>query len=453
MDGQDERLNMAAPAASEDGREVVLRYAAEAPEVTLRFVAPEPLPGARRRTVQRLLEAAGRDDAAAEPEDEEEEEKRIRRWPWFLLGLATAPLLLCIATAVLFWSGRLSPEIPVDRYFNREPRGYVESGSEDSPATIERAANTDAVRLRVTEGHGEALNIRELYERVNPSTVTVAVSVSDTRMTVGTGVIFTEDGYILTNAHVLAGGSECFVVLSTGINFSAKLVGMDADKDLAVIKINGRGLPVAEFGDSDALCVGDPVYAIGNPLGLELRGTLTDGIVSAINRDVLVDDVVMTLIQTNAALNNGNSGGPLINAYGQVVGINTMKMGSKSSVSVEGLGFAIPISSSAYMVNDLIAFGEVRGEPVIGISVRTESVLLADGQRALEIMEVAPGSAADTAGIQIGDMLLLADGETVETSNDLLRIRRRYALGDTLRLTVLRAGEQLEFAVVLSDIS
>ena len=156
------------------------------------------------------------------------------------------------------------------------------------------------------------------------------------------------------------------VALADGSIFDAALVGYDAEQDLAVIKAqdtDGRaaqGLPAAEFGDSDALSVGDPVYAIGNPLGVELRGTLTDGIVSAINRDVAVDGVTMTLIQTNAALNNGNSGGPLINVYGQVVGINTMKMGSSSTTSVEGLGFAIPISSTAYMINDLIAHGEVR---------------------------------------------------------------------------------------------
>ena len=150
---------------------------------------------------------------------------------------------------------------------------------------------------------------------------------------VGTGVILTEDGYIITNAHVIAGGTSCYVALADGSIFDAALVGYDAEQDLAVIKAqdtDGRaaqGLPAAEFGDSDALSVGDPVYAIGNPLGVELRGTLTDGIVSAINRDVDVDGVTMTLIQTNAALNNGNSGGPLINRYGQVIGINVMKMG------------------------------------------------------------------------------------------------------------------------------
>ena len=216
-------------------------------------------------------------------------------------------------------------------------------------------------------------------------------------------------------------------------------------------RITARGLPAAEFGDSDALSVGDPVYAIGNPLGVELRGTLTDGIVSAINRDVAVDGVMMTLIQTNAALNNGNSGGPLINVYGQVVGINTMKMGSSSTMSVEGLGFAIPISSTAYMINDLIAYGEIRGEVMIGISVQTTPVTLDSGETALRVVEVTPGSPGDEAGIQKEDLLLTADGETLTKSTDLLRVRRRHEAGETLTLTYERGGKRYTAEVVLRE--
>ena len=201
------------------------------------------------------------------------------------------------------------------------------------------------------------------------------------------------------------------------------------------------GLPAAEFGDSDALTVGDAVYAIGNPLGVELRGTLTDGIVSAINRDVFVDGVTMTLIQTNAALNNGNSGGPLINVYGQVVGINTMKMGSSITSNVEGLGFAIPIASSAFMVNDLIAFGEIRGEAVIGITVNSDAVTLPDGTLALYVKEVTKDGPGDKAGIRGGDYILTADGEALTSANDLIRIRRRYDAGEALRLELMRNGE------------
>ena len=257
---------------------------------------------------------------------------------------------------------------------------------------------------------------------------------------VGTGVIFTEDGYILTNAHVIAGGSECYVVLDTGEDYRACLLGLDEEKDLAVIKIAASGLPAAEFGDSDALTVGDPVFAIGNPLGVELRGTLTDGIVSAINRDVYVDGVTMTLIQTNA------------NVYGQVVGINTMKMGSSSTTSVEGLGFAIPIASTAYMINDLIAYGEVHGEVMIGISVQPVPVTAENGESALLVMEVTPGGPGEEAGIQKGDLIVAADGEALTKSTDLLRVRRRHEAGETLKLLVERDGKRFTADVVLREI-
>ena len=212
-----------------------------------------------------------------------------------------------------------------------------------------------------------------------------------------------------------------------------------------------QGLPAAEFGDSDALSVGDPVYAIGNPLGVELRGTLTDGIVSAINRDVDVDGVTMTLIQTNAALNNGNSGGPLINQYGQVIGINVMKMGMDrwSTASVEGLGFAIPIASSAYIVNDILRCGEVQGEPVLGISVDRTPAYLPDGQQAARVYTVDLNGPGDKAGLEVDDLIYEADGVRVETSNDLLRVRHRHAAGEEMILKVCRGGEYLTVSVTL----
>ena len=193
------------------------------------------------------------------------------------------------------------------------------------------------------------------------------------------------------------------------------------------------------------------MFAIGNPLGVELRGTLTDGIVSAINRDVYIGGVTMTLIQTNAALNNGNSGGPLINVYGQVVGINTMKMGSSSTTSVEGLGFAIPIASTAYMINDLIAYGEVHGEVMIGISVQTIPVTAENGESALLVMEVTPGGPGEEAGIQKGDLIVAADGEALTKSTDLLRVRRRHEAGETLNLLVERDGKRFTADVVLRE--
>ena len=302
--------------------EVTLEYVAEPKPYVAYYVQDRPLPGRKP-------------EAAAQEPPAKTRRKGHRGLKIFLICLA-AVLVLAGGLYAAWWFGLLP-----DRFYGGDhgdyyddPDYYYYYGELDESAEPELPVISadDGVRLVYADGHGDALTIQEIYRRVNPSTVTVVTELPR-GASVGTGVILTEDGYIITNAHVIAGGTSCYVALADGSIFDAALVGYDAEQDLAVIKAqdtDGRaaqGLPAAEFGDSDALSVGDPVYAIGNPLGVELRGTLTDGIVSAINRDVDVDGVTMTLIQTNAALNNGNSGGPLINRYGQVIGINVMKMG------------------------------------------------------------------------------------------------------------------------------
>ena len=426
--------------------EVTLEYVAEPKPYVAYYVQDRPLPGRKPET------------AAQEP-PAKTRRKGHRGLKIFLICLA-AVLVLAGGLYAAWWFGLLP-----DRFYGGDhgdyyddPDYYYYYGELDESAEPELPVISadDGVRLVYADGHGDALTIQEIYRRVNPSTVTVVTELPR-GASVGTGVILTEDGYIITNAHVIAGGTSCYVALADGSIFDAALVGYDAEQDLAVIKAqdtDGRaaqGLPAAEFGDSDALSVGDPVYAIGNPLGVELRGTLTDGIVSAINRDVDVDGITMTLIQTNAALNSGNSGGPLINVYGQVVGINTMKMGSSSTVSVEGLGFAIPIASTAYMINDLIAYGEIHGEVMIGVSVQIAPVTLDSGETALLVMEVTPGGPGDEAGIQKGDLILKADGEALTKSTDLLRVRRRHEAGETLSLLVERDGRRFTADIVLRE--
>ena len=425
-----EKQNLPQSGSTNEPQEVVLRYEARITPIVERYVQPTPLPGQPKAAAPRR------------------KRKGLRIFLFCMLGL----LLISGGITALCLSGVFDSH---DSYFDDhfEHRNDAESydNSNHGETTIKRLPNTDKIKLRYSETHGEALSIQEVYQKVNPSTVTVFASMNDGSAMVGTGVIFTSDGYILTNAHVIAGGTECYVVLDTGKNYRASLLGLDEEKDLAVIKIAAKDLPAAEFGDSDALTVGDTVYAIGNPLGVELRGTLTDGIVSAINRDVDVDGITMTLIQTNAALNSGNSGGPLINVYGQVVGINTMKMGSSSTVSVEGLGFAIPIASTAYMINDLIAYGEIHGEVMIGVSVQIAPVTLDSGETALLVMDVTPGGPGDEAGIQKGDLILKADGESLTKSTDLLRVRRRHEAGETLSLLVERDGRRFTADIVLRE--
>ena len=270
----------------------------------------------------------------------------------------------------------------------------------------------------------------------------------------GSGFVIGSNGsssYILTNYHVIDGVSDIKVFFSDGKSYDATLVGGEKENDIAVLKIDVGNLQTVTLGDSDQLNVGEDVYAIGNPLGVELRGTLTNGIVSAINREVEMQGRTMTMIQTNAALNNGNSGGPLINSYGQVIGINTMKMSNSSlsedEATVEGLGFALPISSVSFVVNDLIAHGEFLGTPTIGITVRT--IEKSGGGTQVEVYTVDDTLGAAEAGVQPGDIILEADAQPVSVTSDLLTVRRSHSVGDTIRLTIQRDGQSLTVDVVL----
>ena len=400
-----------------DPREVVEVYTRPLPGVYLPKRQESPLPAKRKK----------------------------RKGLWIFMGCLCVALVLAVAAFVLSRAQNRAHDR--DRF--EEYYGEIFEELEPKEVTIPTWPTGRGVELTVLREHGEPLTAQEIYRLVNPSVVQVMVEVGN-KMSLGTGVIFTEDGYILTNYHVVEGGSDCYIALDTGKSYQASYVAGDPVSDLAVLKVDGRGLPAAEFGESDLLTVGDKVYAIGNPLGYELWGTMTDGIVSAVDRDVQVDGRTMTLIQTNAALNSGNSGGPLINVYGQVVGINTIKMSSAYS-SIEGLGFAIPTSSIQRLVDDLLATGEPQPQPVLGLSVRLEATQLSDRSQGLEVVEITPGGAADRAGVQVGDYVLSAAGHPLETSEDLLWVRRQKRLGDELDMTLWRDGEIVEVTLSLQE--
>lgn len=271
----------------------------------------------------------------------------------------------------------------------------------------------------------------------------------------GTGMILSEDGLILTNTHVIEGCDSASVTLFDDTVYEATLVGADAISDIAVLKIEASGLPAAVFGDSGALVVGDRVAAIGNPLGEEFRMTLTDGLISAIERGMSVNGHSMTLIQTNTAINEGNSGGPLFNMYGQVIGVTNMKMMSSYS-SIEGIGFAIPSSTVQSVVNSIVRSGEVKGRPSIGITVGgiPEDVAshyeLPEG---LYVSAVADGSDAKEQGIMVGDIITRVNDIPVTSTAQVSDIKEGLRVGDVLVFTIWRDGETLEISAALVETS
>lgn len=278
----------------------------------------------------------------------------------------------------------------------------------------------------------------------------------------GTGVIITEDGYIVTNAHVIydseygAGLADSISVLLNDDNtYDAEVIGYDTDCDLAVLKIQADGLVAAEFGNSDDLRLGESVIAIGNPLGFELMDTVTSGIVSGLNRQININDKSMTLLQTDAAINSGNSGGPLINKYGQVIGINSSKMSaSYSETSIEGIGFAIPSNEAAKIVEDIMKYGYVTGKPQLGISCQnvTDTISRMYGlPMGVYITAVADNSAADKAGLQAGDIIIEVDGEVISTFDELTAKKNEHKAGESIDIVFTRNGEDKTVTVTLDE--
>ena len=298
------------------------------------------------------------------------------------------------------------------------------------------------------------LSLQDIYQKNIPSVVSISCQSYGSGST-GTGVILSHDGYIVTNAHVVDGAASISVRLTDNQVYSARLIGSDEISDLAVLVIEATGLTPAEFGNSESLRVGDTVTAIGDPLGEEFRGTYTDGIVSAINRDVAVEGRTMTLIQTNAALNSGNSGGPLINCYGQVIGINTMKISAfTDKAGVEGLGFAIPSATVKEIVDQIIHQGYVSGRPTLGITGDTLDSFyqyyyhLPAG---LYITHVDGGSYAAYYGIEPGDILLSVDDTRITSMNELKSVLYAHEVGDIVTVTIYRAGQTASVELTLTE--
>ena len=313
-----------------------------------------------------------------------------------------------------------------------------------------------------TTGNGEeaddGMTSTQIYGTVSPSIVSIIVD----DMTVGSeasgsGVIMSKDGYVITNQHVVDGGNKFTVVTSDSTQYEAELIGEDEQTDLAVLKIDSKAdLSVAEFGSSDDLAVGDRCYAIGSPGGVEFQNTFTGGFVSAINRDVTINDRVMTLIQTDAAINPGSSGGALINKYGQVVGITSSKLSSSgyNGASYEGMGFAIPMTTVQDIVNELIENGHVTGRPAIGISgydITETTASYYDVPQGVLVSNVDESSDAYEQGIQANDIITKVNGKKITCMSDINEIKEELAAGDKMTLTIYRSGKTREITITLMD--
>ena len=358
------------------------------------------------------------------------------------MGLAALLVALVAIGAVMdsLWPVQLLPGGDED-YAYRQP-GHDEEKLDTTPPAIPRAETGTGVTVELCQDSGESLTYTQIYDKNLPSMVSIQAEDAKSYST-GTGVVLTADGYLITNAHVVAGADKVQVACADNRVLDAALVGFDAREDLAVLKVEADDLTPAEFGDSFALRCGDPVAAIGDPLGY--RSTITDGIVSALDRDVEVDGTSMVLIQTSAAINMGNSGGALINQYGQVVGITTVKIVTDDG-SAESLGFAIPSRRVKYVADTLIAGKQVR-RGIFGFTVLTRT---AQGG-GLTLDSVDKTSDAYAKGLRAGDVLTAADGQSLNAVEDLVRLKQSMGAGDTVSLTYVRSGQSRTVSVALID--
>jgi len=367
-----------------------------------------------------------------------------------LIIVASVAVALLIAVCALIAVYSINPDT-------------LNNGSENSSTQTEVTDDeTDKNEVNLPNLHtqtvpdGDALSIPQIYSKVKDSVVGIIVTVTNGAQIgqgSGTGIILSEDGYISTNAHVIDGATTIKVVLANETEYTAEIIGSDSKTDLAVLKINASGLTPAEFGDSDKLSVGETVVAIGNPYGLELAGTVTSGIISAVNRQIAIEGTYMTLIQTDASINPGNSGGPLVNVYGQVIGVTSSKI---ITSGYEGIGFAIPISGATQIIEELIAHGYIKNRPYIGImgsDLDSSQAQIYSIPKGVYVQYVDPESDAYTKGLKSGDIITAIDGVEITSMAELDAQKNKSKPGDTVTLKVFRNTKYIDISIVLSESS
>lgn len=371
------------------------------------------------------------------PQPSPEKPKRAKRVVQLTWGKLTAIIACCLVLSIgcgiggAYLIARTNPSSVI----YQDTSKIVSTGSQDSStikSVVEQCANS-VVEIQ-TESVTNGSNPFQQYVSSGA----------------GSGVILTQDGYIVTNHHVIEDANSITVRTRSGDEYNASLIGSDEQSDLAVLKIDATGLTPAVLGDSTTLEVGDLAIAIGNPLG-ELGGSVTSGIISALDREMTIDGQTMTLLQTDAAVNPGNSGGGLFNANGDLIGIVNAK---SSGENVEGIGFAIPISTATDIIDELIANGEVTSRPTLGVSLynvedeATASQLGVDST-GVYIVQIVDGGAADNAGLRSGDRIVSVDGSEVSSASDVRAALNKHKIGESISITVERNGQTQDFDVAL----
>ncbi len=330
------------------------------------------------------------------------------------------------------------------------------SGSNSGKTTIQQS-DRQPVTVQVKKVDGQTkMDPATVYASVVNSAVSINCSATSTNIfgqqtqtaSSGSGFIITEDGYVVTNYHVVSGASSVQVTLYNGDTYDATVIGGDSDYDVAVLKINASGLQPVTLGESADVNVGDTVLAIGNPLG-ELTFSMSEGIVSSCDRAINVDGTPFNMIQVDCSINPGNSGGPLVNLYGEVVGIVSAKYSSYSSTTVEGLGFAIPISDVRSIITDIMENGAVTDKAYMAITAGTMTEKMAaqysiDITQGVFVYSAADGGAGDKAGLRLGDVITKLGDKTLTSLQDLSAAMKGYRAGDTVTLTVYRDGQYIE---------
>lgn len=393
--------------------------------------------------------------------ESEKKKRKPGKASWRIGGAILLVVLLIAASSLIFSGSNQRTEAPYisgdgmpDDWNDYLDNYYQVTESKDAEIKLPRAELAPDFKVTISSDRGKELSLQELYDQCSKSIVAIkGYQDGVDGYYWGSGIILSKDGLILTNTHVIENCDTASVTLFDNSSYDAALVGADSTSDIAVLRIEATGLTPASFGDSAELAIGDKVAAIGNPLGETFRMTLTDGIISAIDRGISYNGHSMTLLQTNTAINEGNSGGALFNMYGQVIGVTNMKMMSSYS-SIEGIGFAIPSSTIAAVADSLMQYGEVRGRTAIGITVGAipENVTSHyDLPTGLYVSAVEEKSDAAAKGIQQGDIITAVNGSPASATSDILTVKNTLSVGDTITFTIWRDGETFDVDVTLVD--